>query len=401
MKILIIDQFSELGGAQLCIRDLAPEIARRGWQATFIAPGEGRMRRLLLEFGIASEPLNGGSYTNGRKTLGDFAQYLPDISKAAVKIRGLIEQLEPDLIYVNGPRMLPACVLATCPVVFHCHSRLNKAYSRFIAAACVRLTGAQVVAVSEFAQRPLRGLINSRKLHVIYSGVSDMGFVPKSFAEDTIRVGMIGRFAPEKGQLDFLRAARLLVAFSLPKKTEFILYGASVFSNDSYEQQMRDLGAGLPVTFAGWSENVADALHQLHVIAVPSASIDAAPRVVMEAMSAGTVVVAYPSGGIPEMIDHGRTGVLTRECSPNSLAHGIADLMAKPEWALTMRQAARADWERRFQISRYQAEVCDFLETVVRSSSSSTNKRIVGKWDLWRRRVQSENQSHSGHSKSI
>ena len=53
-------------------------------------------------------------------------------------------------------------------------------------------------------------------------------------------------------------------------------------------------------------------------IEVPAGS-DAAPRVILEAFSAGVPVVAFASGGIPELVDSS-AGLLSPQCTPDSLA---------------------------------------------------------------------------------
>ncbi len=85
----------------------------------------------------------------------------------------------------------------------------------------------------------------------------------------------------------------------------------------------------------------------------------------MEALSAGTPVVAYPSGGIPELICDGRTGLLTEQSTPASLARSIGKLLADPTLASRLVEAGRLEWEQRFRVQRYQREVCDFFESVV------------------------------------
>ena len=57
---------------------------------------------------------------------------------------------------------------------------------------------------------------------------------------------------------------------------------------------------------------------------------ETAGKVVMEAFSAGTPVVAYPSGGIPELICDSRTGLLTEQPTPASLARSFGRLLADP-----------------------------------------------------------------------
>jgi glycosyltransferase involved in cell wall biosynthesis len=377
MNILILDQFSEPGGAQLCLRDLAPEIARRGWSATFLAPGNGAICESLERFGIRSERLPGiGTYANGRKTIRDVARYALDIPRAMLGTRRLWRASSPDLVYVNGPRVLPVSMLFGCPIVFHSHNLLMKGYARAITASCLRFRRVEVIAASQFVARAVSGLIAADRMHVVYSGVPDVGFVAKRASGEVARVGIIGRIAPEKGHLDLMHAVKMLAAQG--QRIEVVIYGIPMFSAAGYEARVRVEAAGISVRFAGWAEDVSAALHEVDLLAVPSSSIEAAARVIMEALSAGTPVVAYPSGGIPELICDGRTGLLTEQPTPASLARSIGRLLADPALALRLAEAGRLEWKARFRVERYQREVCDFFESVItaHAARSRTYERV-------------------------
>lgn len=358
MKILLLDQFSEPGGAQLCLRDLAVEMVRRGWNGTFVAPGDGGMRRELEEIGFRVMTIPGFHYTNGYKTFRDVSRYGFDLARAIAALRGIAKTERPDVVYINGPRVLPMGFVFRCPIVFHAHSHLCKKYSRAIAAACIRTRGVQVLAASKFAGGAFEGWIGTRHTHVIYSGVADMGFAVRA-RRGPVRIGILGRIAPEKGQLDFVRAARLLP--ECRSDVEFVVHGSAIFSQAGYEQQVRREADGLPVRFAGWTTDVGRTLHEIDILAVPSNAIEAAGRVVMEAFSAGTPVVAYRSGGIPELIEHERTGLLTETATPESLAQNLERLIAAPALAQRIAREGREAWERRFRVERFQREVCDLL----------------------------------------
>lgn len=56
------------------------------------------------------------------------------------------------------------------------------------------------------------------------------------------------------------------------------------------------------------------------------------PNTIMEAMSCGTPCVGFPTGGIPEMIDHLKNGYLTKEHSAEQLAEGIYTLLTTPAY---------------------------------------------------------------------
>src|SRR2546426_974605 len=123
MKLLLLDQFSDLGGAQQVLLELLPSIRARGWSATVGMPGDGPMFARVRELGFDTERIDCGPYGSGRKSLGDVARFAASTPRLASQIRRLAMV---DLIYVNGPRLLPAVALArpAAPVVFHAHSYL-------------------------------------------------------------------------------------------------------------------------------------------------------------------------------------------------------------------------------------------------------------------------------------
>jgi len=89
----------------------------------------------------------------------------------------------------------------------------------------------------------------------------------------------------------------------------------------------------------------------------------------MEAMSAGTAVVAYPSGGIPELIESGKTGLLTETPSPEALARSIRLLVEDPGVRNRLSENGRLAWETRFRAERFQREVCDLAASIGRHSA--------------------------------
>jgi hypothetical protein len=139
---------------------------------------------------------------------------------------------------------------------------------------------------------------------------------------------------------------------------QFSVTGAALFSDATYEQSVRTAGAAAGVEFHGWTDNVSLALHDLDILVVPSAGHDASPRVILEALSAGTCIVAYPSGGIPELIRDGYNGLLTASPSAAELSNVIRALAANPELRSRLAANGRREWETRFKVERFRSEVC-------------------------------------------
>lgn len=362
MNILFADQFSDPGGAQLCLMDLMPEIRRRGWNPRLIAPGNGRLLSQAAEDGIATHPLPLGTYTNGRKTLRDVVRFSFDLPRMRAALRGAVMLYDIDLVYVNGPRVLPAATGLPCPVIFHAHSIVSGRAAGVVNRA-LRATKATVIAASKFvAQHYAAGA------EVIYNGVPDLNRGARSFSGGRFRVGILGRIAPEKGHLDFVRAATA-VATVVPGAT-FHVFGESLFSDPRYAREVRALAAGTPVEFAGWTADVAGALNNLDILVVPSGPSEAATRVIMEAFSAGTPVVAYRSGGIPELVEHNRTGLLA-DAGCDALATAIQSLIRNPGLRERLSLAGREEWRTRFTGQAFQTAVCAVVARVASDSPAT------------------------------
>jgi len=360
MRILFADQFSDFGGAQLALRDVMDEGAERGWESWFAAPGSGGLFEYCRKSGIATHTLPVGAYRNGSKSLGDMARYAFDMARSAKSVGEIVRQNRIELAYFNGPRVLAAAAGIRCPLIFHLHSALDKTYSRAIARLLLSRRGATVIVASHFVARPLEIAPGGEKLRLIYNGVRDCGFVPRPRAGRTATVGMIGRIAPEKGHLDFVQAAGMLAAKG--RDVRFIVVGAALFSDPAYEARVRAAAAGGTVEFRGWTDDVASVLHEIDVLAVPSSGAECSPRILIEAFSAGTPIVAYRSGGIPELVRSGETGLLTAQNTPEALAASIDQLLTGRGYMARLSANGRREWDSRFRIERFRNEVAEVVE---------------------------------------
>jgi glycosyltransferase involved in cell wall biosynthesis len=373
VNILFVDQFSTPGGAQQCLRDLIPAVVERGWTAHVGLPRGGPLGAQLGARGALLHEIPLTQYTNGGKTAGDMARFALETPRVAAAIRRIIREHDIHLVYVNGPRVLPAVSLASSRILFHAHSRLDFAPARLLAAGALSLRGAPVIAASEFVASALPAgrrceSCGRCQVQVIYNGVTDHGFganvepMPATNMSATKRIGMVGRIAPEKGQSNFVRAARLLLEH-VPD-AEFMICGEPLHSASAYSDQVRRLARGLPITFHDWQDDIGPLLRQLDVLAVPSLAVESTPRIIPEAFSAGVPVVAYASGGIPELIEHGATGLLTSTPTPEALAAGIRELLSNHRRRASIRINARRAYEARFTLPMFQANILDAITRV-------------------------------------
>jgi glycosyltransferase involved in cell wall biosynthesis len=79
---------------------------------------------------------------------------------------------------------------------------------------------------------------------------------------------------------------------------------------------------------------------------------DAVPTVIKEAMALGTVIVASDVAGIPELVDHGRCGVLVPPRSPSAIAEAVRILLGDDNRRTALAHSARRFCEATFDIAR-------------------------------------------------
>ena len=367
MRILFVDQFSELGGAQHVLMETVDAMQLAGWDARVLVPGSGSLVDALRARGIQTGGIPCGPYRSGSKSIADCMRFARDLSRQVRIVAGEIDRENIDLLYVNGPRVLPAVAMASnkrVPLVFHSHSHLRGAalkLTRWI----LRSSGAAVVGCSDSVVTPLRGHVDRESVHVIPNGVPDAGYHEREFDfRERLRVGIIGRIAPEKGQMQFIDAAALL-AGEFPQ-AHFLIYGTPMFhSGRDYFEAVRLGARGLRVEFAGWQKSMSSTLREVDLLAAPSLD-EGMGRVILEAFSAGVPVIAFPTGGIPEAVIDGVTGFLTRDRSGAALAARIRDVLAmKPENLQRVVRKARQAWGLLYSLGIYQQRITNLLETLV------------------------------------
>jgi len=370
VKILFIDQFSEMGGAQRVLIDTVDAVQGRGWFTHVAVPGAGPLVEQLRSRGVAVTDIPCGPYRSHSKNAADLFRFTFDLRQQVRILRNFWNQRGFDLLYVNGPRLLPAAVLAcarSVPVLFHAHSHIRQTVVAKSVGWSIGHAGATVVACSNSVVAPLRSYTAADKLHVIPNGVAEVKFRQRPFGQEkSWRIGMIARISPEKGQAEFLQAAALVAREFA--NVRFAICGTPLFADTSYEDVVHRLAEGLPVEFLGWREDVAPVFAELDLLVVPSQE-EGMGRVIVEAFSAGVPVVAFPTGGIPEVVADGETGFLTKATSPEALAARIIEVIASdPDVLRRVVAAARKAWERSYTLARYQERITAVMESLVSAS---------------------------------
>jgi glycosyltransferase involved in cell wall biosynthesis len=245
----------------------------------------------------------------------------------------------------------------------------------FLTRAALRRSGASAIAPSRLAAEWLRGSVEPDRISTVYNGVAGFGGLPRS--RDTIRhIAILGRISPEKGQLEFVRTAR--IAASRNKGLRFTVCGAPMFTEDRYFERVRAEASGLPIEFSGWTDSVGAFLAGVDLLVVPSKPIDNIPRVILEAFAAGVPVLAFASGAIPELIEHAETGLLVREQTPEALAAAILSAAGNCDLLNQIAERTHRRWRERYTLRRFQFEISEAVEAASRRRHQRTPLTSAG-----------------------
>jgi len=279
---------------------------------------------------------------------------LPNSLTAITKVERRLRQVQPDIVHTHAAHYTLAALRAGLPTVFTIHGvveleaeiythRLFDRARYWLETRLQRRALQQVqdiVAISPHVLDQYRGR-SSARFHQIDNPVDDEFFSVSDRAEPG-RLLYAGTIDERKNVLDLVRALSIVRA-SVPS-AHLVIAGRT--TNPSYLRHVRSFVAsqGLldSVEFLGLVDR-ARLLEELGLcaVAVLASRQETAPMAVIEAMAAGKPVVATCVGGVPGIVEHGRSGFLVEVGDVEAFAGHCIQLLGDPEARSIMGQNAR------------------------------------------------------------
>ncbi len=218
------------------------------------------------------------------------------------------------------------------------------------------------IAVGEGVAQQLRHSLDlpSDQPHVIYYPAEEVTSASETLSPDyhaefgiphdhTV-LAFVGRIRPEKGIRLLLNTFRQLLA-EFPKLTLLLLYRDTPPENPEMQAVQADLqrlGVAENVRMDAEREDIRDLMAFADVGVVSSVESEVICRVAVEFFSAGTPVVALPTGCLPEIIEDGKTGAVASAQSPDALADVLRPLLADAVHRIQLGTNARHEATTRF-----------------------------------------------------
>ena len=293
----------------------------------------------------------------------------------------LARALGADIIHAHGYKADVYGWLAMrktgLPLVSSCHTWYDNDLSLRIYGAVDRWVlrrFAGVVAVSEEVRlRLLQSGVSPDRARLIYNGVDPSPFaaIQPSERQGTLRVGLVGRLAPEKGVNLFLAAAARVLRV-LPE-TEFVVAGEGP-DRAMLEAMVQNLGVASKVKLVGRVDGMPAFYKALDVL-VSSSRQEGLPVALLEAMASGLPIVATAVGEVPRLLRHRVSGILIPTEDVQVMAESIEALLRDGEARAQYGLAARQQILKNFSAERMSN---DYL-SVYRDVTTSSNGLSKGK----------------------
>jgi glycosyltransferase involved in cell wall biosynthesis len=214
-------------------------------------------------------------------------------------------------------------------------------------------------------------------IRVIASGVADdppVGDREAVRAELDVDRGaflavLVAALRPEK------RAAVFVEQVTAAHAAESSVHGLVVGEGPDAASVARAVGrSGGAVRMVGFRADAVDIMHAADVVCLTSA-IEALPISVLEAMSVARPVIATRIGGLPEVVEHGETGVLISPDHPSEMAVALVNLARDAARAEELGRAGRARQQRSFSIEAMTRGYADLLADLDRPRGASAPRR--------------------------
>jgi L-malate glycosyltransferase len=272
---------------------------------------------------------------------------------------------------------LPAAAFANVPVRIANRREINpdKSIGQIVMQRAAYECAHKIVANSRAAAGRLRREgVPTRKVATVSNGVDRRVFVPHPARPRLRHVVVVANLRPEKRHDVLIDAAPEVLRHYPDARFEIVGGGPAL---RALQARTVDQGVAQAFSFAGHEEDVAARLRNADIFVLPSQS-EAFPNAVLEAMSAGLPIVASGVGGILELIDDHRTGLLVPAGDPHALARGICRLMADQPLGARLGEAASLDVRGRYSFDRMTAAFeAVYLSELARRGVASTDSETV------------------------
>lgn len=314
-KICLVAHLNDLSGANKSLIDLA-DFLRSSFDVVVVVPRDGLLNSELKSRGIKTEIIYSGTWVHRKQE-----SVIKKVTKKLLltiserRFYQFFKKEKFSLIHFNssvyGSGALSADRL-NIPYTWHIRELAEENFSLtfFNRKRAFQLinSAAKVITISNFMKNKITADIKKNLIEVVYNGV-----VPDKskfkLSKEKMSLVIIGAIAPDKGQLDTIRAIKYL---KNKKNLEIELTIVGPITEKNYYDELKaEISDDIKhlITFTGYQRDVSEYRNSKYIALICSKA-EAFGRVTIEAMNGHQIVIGANSGATPEIIDNNLNGFL-------------------------------------------------------------------------------------------
>ncbi len=369
-SILLLHPTDEPYGSDRSLLRAAVGLHERGWRVRILVSDDQRPGWLTEQAAAAGIPVGHGPLAPARRRyfgLRQLPAYCRRLLKARRWVRQEVDSFEPSVVMVNTSSLLVGGFIGRphgIRLVWYVHEIVTEPkLMSWVFRLMPSLTGDLVLAVSHSARRHLTPFRFRRsKVVTLWNAIEPRPQGPPGRQQPPL-VAFVGRLNRWKGYEVLVEAAALL-ADELPD-VRFAIAGdppaGEEWRTDALKAEVERLGLIDRFELLGFVKDGAAVFERATIAVVPSTWPEPFGSVTLEAMWAGTPVIASAHGGSLEIVKAGKSGLLVPAGDPYALAGAIRRLMLDPALRRRVAEAGRRRALEEFSPERLQEKLDEAL----------------------------------------
>jgi len=355
--IFYISPGTDLGGGEVSLLTLIKNLDRSRFTPTICAYGEGRFAERARALDCAVHILTYDSVLSQLRFV--------------FKLSHLIKTEKADLVHVNtldiraglATRLAGRKLLGHLRVIFPTtwvdKTFVSLAHKTISVSNAVRDHFCQAEGSDPNAFETIYNAVDTQTI-----SLSHLHEELKLSSETNI-IGVVGRIDPWKGMETFIEAAEQVK--KTHPNTHFVIAGTPgpAPEEQAYEQHLKKrvgtLGLNDTFHFLGYRSDALSLIDQFTILVVPSRILQTSSgiktegfgRVAAEGLAMKTPVIASRVGGLPEIIEHKKSGLLFTESDPDDLANNIKRLLEDSTQRQQLANAGHKRFHEYFSVDRH------------------------------------------------
>ena len=343
MKILQVLPELNVGGVETGTLDLSKHLVRLGHKSVVVSAG-GALVKELEACGAKHYLL-----AVNKKSIISMFKLIP-------KLVDIIKKEEIDIVHARSrvPAWIAyfACRRTRAILVTTCHGYYKKHLFSVVMGWAKRV----IVLSNVIARHMIEDFsVPHERIKLVPRSVDLEKFKyldPKAKRKEDFNVGIIGRITPLKGHLHFIKAMARISR--LVPRLKIWIVGDAPASKEAYKEELqilvRRLGLWHCTEFLGTQRDIPGILEHLDLVVLATTTHEAFGRVVVEAQAAGVPVVATKVGGVIDIIEDGKNGLLVPPADAKSMAESILRIFKDTQFARELAQNAYAKVKEKYNI---------------------------------------------------